>query len=134
MSEPKTKPTNQNPTDFLNTIEPEEKRRDCLTLLEIFQHITGEKPVMYGPSIVGFGTYRSNTGIWPLIAFSPRKQSLTLYIMEGNKDNQPLLDTLGKHKVSGICLHINRLSDIDQRVLANLIESSFRYNKNTLNE
>ncbi len=134
MAEPKTKVSNKNPKDFLNTIQPEQKRLDSLKLLEIFEKVTGEKGVMWGGSIVGFGKYHykseksSQKGDWMLVGFSPRKQNISLYIMHGNTDN-PLLEKLGKHKTSGGsiggCLYINKLSDVDQHVLMTLIENSF---------
>ena len=135
MSELKTKPTSRSVTEFMNTIEPEEKRGDGFALFEMFQKITGEKAVMWGSSIVGFGMYHYKSerskqeGDWPLVGFSPRKQNLTLYIMAGNKDNQELLEKLGKHKTSGGCLYIKRLSDVDQTVLTTLIEKSFHFMK-----
>ena len=139
MAEPKTKATNQNPTDFLNKVEPEQKRLDSFTLLELFQKITHEKPVMWGPSIVGFGKYHyksersAQEGDWFLVGFSPRKQNLTLYIMHGNDKNQELLAKLGKHKTSsgaiGGCLYISKLSDVDLKVLVTLIETSFQFMK-----
>lgn len=140
MAELKTKVTNQNPKDFLNTIEPEEKRKDSLVLLELFQKVTGEKAVMWGSAIVGFGKYHyksersSQEGDWMLVGFSPRKQNLTLYVMHGNNDSTALLETLGKHKTSGGmggCLYINKLSDVDQAVLEKLIKKSFDYMKKT---
>src|SRR2546423_11456731 len=105
MAEPKTKVTIQDPKDFLHTIEPEEKRTDSFTLLEMFEKVTGEKAVMWGTSIIGFGKYHYKSerskqeGDWFQVGFSPRKQNLTLYIMHGNKDN-PALEKLGKHKTS----------------------------------
>lgn len=137
MSDLKTKPTDQNVKEFLNTVEPEEKRRDSLVLLELFQKVTGEKAVMWGTAIVGFGKYHyksvrsTQEGDWLLTGFSPRKQNLTLYIMAGNKDNQELLEKLGKYKASGGCLYIKRLSDVDQTALTILIEKSFQYMKKT---
>src|SRR5262245_31745998 len=131
MAEPKTKATNQNPKDFLNKVEPEQKRLDSFALLELFQKVTGEKAVMWGESIVGFGMYHyksersAQEGDWFLVGFSPRKQNLTLYIMHGNDKNQELLAKLGKHKEGGGCLYINKLSDVDQKVLETLIENSF---------
>lgn len=136
MAELKTKATDQNPLDFLKTIEPEQKRADSLTLLKLFTQITGEKPVMWGSSIVGFGKYHyksersSQEGDWPLVGFSPRKQNLTLYIMHGNTDSTDLLAKLGKHKQSVGCLYINKLADIDQKPLAELIKKSFKFMKN----
>jgi len=139
MAEPKTKITSQNPKDFLNSIEPEHKRRDGLALLKIFEKVTGEQPVLWGTSIVGFGKYHykseksAQEGNWFLVGFSPRKQNLTLYIMHGNDNSQELLAKLGKYKTSagamGGCLYINKLSDVDQTVLVNLIETSFQYMK-----
>ena len=137
MSELKTKPTSQDPREFLNAVEPPEKRRDSLALLEAMESITGEQPVMWGPSIVGFGSYHYKSersrqeGDWPLVAFSPRKQNLTLYIMAGNQENHDLLARLGKHTSSVGCLYIKRLADVDQAVLAALIEASFSHMKRT---
>jgi hypothetical protein len=104
----------------------------------MFQKATGEKPVMWGSSIVGFGLYHyksersTQEGDWPLVGFSPRKQNLTLYVMGDNKDKTELLEKLGKHKKSVGCLYINKLSDIDQKVLAMLVKKQFQYNKKML--
>jgi hypothetical protein len=135
MAELKTKLTNQDPKDFLNTVEPEQKRKDSFVLLELFEKVTGEKPVMWGSSIIGFGKYHYKSekskqeGDWMLVGFTPRKQNLTLYILHGNDTNPELLAKLGKHKTSGGgmggCLYINKLEDIDQKVLAELIKTSF---------
>lgn len=136
MAELKTKATTQSAKAFLETIEPEEKRADSLALLELFQKITGEKPVMWGTSIVGFGKYHyksersTQEGDWPLVGFSPRKQNLTLYIMHGNTDN-PDLTKLGKHTTSVGCLYIKRLSDVDEKVLSRLIKKCFDFMKQT---
>lgn len=138
MAEPKTKVTNQNPKDFLNSIEPEQKKLDSFALLKMFEKVTGEKAVMWGTSIVGFGKYHykseksAQEGDWMLVGFSPRKQNLTLYIMHGNNDSSALFEKLGKHTRSGGiggCLYINKLSDVDQTVLAKLIETSFLFMK-----
>jgi Domain of unknown function (DU1801) len=141
MSEPKTKPTSQSVKDFLNKVEPEQKRLDSFALLKMFEKVTREKAVMWGTSIVGFGKYHyksersTQEGDWMLVGFSPRKQNLTLYIMHGNDKNQELLAKLGKHKTSGGsmggCLYINKLSDVDQTILSKLIENSFRHMKET---
>lgn len=136
MAELKTKATNQDPKDFLKTIEPEQKRADAFVLLEMFHKATGEKAVMWGTSIVGFGKYHyksersTQEGDWPLVGFSPRKQNLSLYIMHGNNDSTALLNKLGKYKTSGGmggCLYINKLSDVDHAVLEKLIGTSFLY-------
>ncbi len=134
MAELKTLPTQQSATSFLDTIEPESKRKDGYVLLDLFKKVTGEEPVMWGESIVGFGKYHYKSersrqeGDWPLVAYSPRKQNLSLYIMAGNKDN-PLLKKLGKHKASVGCLYLNSLADVDVDVLSELIKESFRYTK-----
>jgi hypothetical protein len=131
VSELKTKVTVQDPKDFLNSIEPQQKKQDSFVLLEMFEKVTGEKAVMWGSSIVGFGKYHYKSekskqeGDWMLVGFSPRKANLTLYIMHGNEKNKDLLTKLGKHKEGGGCLYINKLSDVDQKILATLIDNSF---------
>lgn len=131
MAEPKTKPTNEDPRDFLKTIEPEQKRIDSLKLLETFEKITGEKPKMWGSAIIGFGMYHyksersSQEGDWPLTGFSPRKANLTLYLMGKFTEEKELLQKLGKHKTSVGCLYINKLSDVDMKVLGELIKKSY---------
>lgn len=135
MAELKTKATTQDPKDFLKTIKPEPKKADGFALLKMFQQVTGEKAVMWGTSIVGFGMYHyksersAQEGDWPLVGFSPRKQNLTLYIMHGNTDSTALLQKLGKHKKGGGCLYINKLSDVDQTILPKLIEKSLLFMK-----
>lgn len=133
MAEPKTKATSASVKEFLEGVEPAEKRQDGLALLEIFSKVTGEKAVMWGDSIVGFGAFHYKSerskqeGDWFLVGFSPRKQNLTLYIMIGNQGN-PLLEKLGKHKASaGVCLYINKLTDIDQKILADLIKTAYTH-------
>lgn len=134
MAELKTKRTTQDPREFLKTIEPEQKQKDSFALLEMFQRVTGEKPVMWGESIVGFGQYHyesqrsSQKGDWPLVGFSPRKANLTLYIRHGNADN-PKLKKLGKFKEGGGCLYIKTLADVDLEILESLIKTSLQYMK-----
>jgi hypothetical protein len=135
MSNIKTRVNDASVTDFINNIDNEAKRKDGFTLLEIFKSITGEVPKMWGASIIGFGQYHyksersSQEGDWLLTGFSPRKQNLTLYIMHGNEDSQDLLKELGKHKTGMGCLYINKLSDIDQKVLEKLIKTSYDFMK-----
>jgi hypothetical protein len=135
VSELKTKPTDQNVLEFLHQIQDERKRDDSLKILAMMEKITSETPRMWGKSIVGFGMYHYKSekskqeGDWPLIAFSPRKQNHTLYVMTGFKDNQDLLSKLGKHKISVGCLYINHLSDVDNEVLADIIRRSFHHMK-----
>ncbi|MEO7924783.1 MAG: DUF1801 domain-containing protein [Chitinophagaceae bacterium] len=130
--------TKQNTGDvdaFLLSVEDETKRNDGMTLLKIFKQVTKEKPMMWGTSIVGFGkyTYKSPTtsrsGEWYITGFSPRKQNLTIYIMPGFKLYADLLKKLGKHKTGGGCLYINKLSDVDEKILKELLTISFKQMK-----
>jgi hypothetical protein len=131
MSSPKTLPNDASVTEFIDNTTEGSKRQDCLDLLGIYTEITGFKPQMWGTSIIGFGSYHyksersSQEGDWPLTGFSPRKQNLTLYFMDGFDAHTELLKKLGKHKTSKSCLYINKLSDIDLLVLRQLIAASF---------
>ena len=117
--------------EFIDKVEDEAKRRDSLALLKLFSKVTGEKPKMWGSSIIGFGSYHYKSeksrqeGDWMLTGFSPRKQNLTLYVMPGFGEYQDLLSELGKHKTSVGCLYINKLADVDLVVLEKLIKESF---------
>lgn len=128
----KTLANDANVEDFINTVSDEVKKHDSLTLLEMFTRITGQKAKMWGSSMIGFGQYHyksgrsSQEGDWPLTAFSPRKQNLTLYIMRGFDDYQGLLKDLGKHKTSVGCLYINKLANVDLAVLEKLINDSYQ--------
>lgn len=132
MAEPKTRPTDASVSAFLDAIADEQRRRDCYTVLEIMQQVTGNKPVMWGDSIVGFGTYlqKYSNGKeldWPLVGFSPRKQNLTIYIMSGFDNYDALLQKLGKHTTGKACLYVKRLSDVDLDVLRELVVQSVEY-------
>ena len=131
MAELKTQATTNSVEAFLNTVEPEEKRKDSFTLLKLMEQATGEKPVMWGAAIVGFGKYHYKSersrqeGDWMLVGFSPRKANLTLYILTGLTDPDAELQGLGKYKAGGGCLYIKRLADVDQKMLAKLIKTSY---------
>lgn len=135
MAELKTLPTTQSAEDFLQTIEPEQKRQEGFELLRMYEEITGEKAVMWGTSIVGFGKYHYKSersrqeGDWPLVGFSPRRQNLTLYVLSDGV--KPLLLKLGKHKTSVACLYITKLSDVDRDVLKEVIRVGFDDAKRT---
>lgn len=136
MAELKTKENDQSVDAFLGAVEDSRKREDCRALVEILQEATGEGPRMWGDNIVGFGRYRYNyasgrTGEWPLVAFSPRKQNLTLYIMAGFDDYADLLGKLGKHTIGKACLYIKRLSDLDLAVLKRLVQASVEHMRAT---
>lgn len=132
MYELKTKINDGNVLEFLNNVENKRRKEDSLTLLDIMSEITKEEPKMWGDSIIGFGTYPYSNksgfeGEWMKIGFSPRKQSLTLYIMNGYVHYDDLLGRLGKHRIGKSCLYINKLADINVDVLKELIEHSFSY-------
>ena len=129
MNESKTRPTDVKAEDFLEAVEHPTRKRDGFELLRIMKEVTKKKPVMWGPSIVGFGSYHykyesGREGDMPLTGFSPRKQSLTVYIMPGFDEYEDLLSRLGKHKVGKSCLYINKLADVDISVLKELIAKS----------
>jgi hypothetical protein len=128
MAEPKTRPTGASVPAFLARISPPERRADCKAVGRLMHEVAGAPAKMWGTAIVGFGSYvlRYADGReldWPLLAYSPRKQSLTLYL-SGLRTQGALLKKLGKHKVSGGCLHLQSLADVDTAVLATLIERS----------
>jgi len=134
MTETKTKPTNESVNDFLNKISDEERRADCFQVAKIMEEVTGEKPTMWGPSIVGFGSYHykydsGREGDWLMTGFSPRKKDLTLYIMMGFEKHRDLMEKLGKHSHAKSCLYIKRLSDIHVPTLKKLIKASLKDHK-----
>lgn len=129
MSDLKTQPTDASVADFLAAVEPAGRRADSQTLATLLSEVTGEAPVMWGTSIVGFGryTYVNTTkkpADWPIIGFSPRKANLTVYIMPGFEGYEDLLARLGKHRTSVSCLYLNRLSDVDLDVLREMATRS----------
>ena len=130
MAEMKTKVNEASVEEFLNTVKDEQKRKDSFELVKIMKRVTKEEPKMWGPAIIGFGSYHykyqsGREGDMPQIAFSPRKQNLTLYIGVGNDSDNPLLKKLGKYTTGKVCLYIKKLADVDQKVLHELIADSF---------
>lgn len=128
-TELKTKETKANAEDFLNNIENENIRNDCKKIAEMMEKATGAKPKMWGKDIVGFGErvlkYESGRELdWLEIAVAPRKDKVTLYILDETDAQKELLAKLGKHKNGKSCLHIKRLSDVDEKVLEEMIEKS----------
>jgi hypothetical protein len=129
MAELKTKVNDQSVTAFLDTVEDEKKRQDCLTLLEMMKDVTGAEPKMWGDSIVGFGTYHykgksGREGEWFPVGFSPRKQNLTLYLHGGFDHSEAQLDKLGKFKTGKGCLYVNKLADVDLGILRDMVKDS----------
>ena len=131
MAELKTQKNDASVLDFINSVEDETKKQDCLRLLEIFKECTGEQPAMWGSSIIGFGQYHyksersTQEGDWPLTGFSPRKANLTIYIMPGFDKYQDELAKLGKHKTSVSCLYIKKLADVKEALLKQIIISAY---------
>lgn len=131
MAELKTKRSEASVDAFLKGVADETRRRDCETLLGLMKKVTRAEPKMWGPSIVGFGSYRykyktGREGDWFLAGFSPRSQDLTLYVMAGNDRFPELLAKLGKHKTGKSCLYVKRLADVDLAVLEKLLVASVR--------
>ena len=136
MADLKTKPNEADVTAFLNSVTDEKKRQDCFTILEMMKQVTGEEPIMWGPTIVGFGTYHykyatGREGDWFLVGFSPRKQNLTLYVMAGFDQYDALMSRLGKYKTGKSCLYIKRLTDVDETTLRELVKQSVAHMKKT---
>lgn len=134
--EPKTRPTDVDPVDFLNEIQDEEKRHDSLEVLEMMRSVCKMEPQMWGTAIIGFGSkpikYANGSELdWPMIAFSPRKANLTLYITYDFPKSQTLLEQLGPHVTSKGCLYIKRLRDIDRKILKQFFAQSFKATRNS---
>ena len=128
MAELKTRQTKRSVAAFIKSVDAK-RRDDCLIVLELMKQITGEEAIMWGPSIVGFGSvhlkYASGRELdWFLTGFSPRKQSLTLYIMSGFDKYEGLLKKLGKYKTAVSCLYVNKLSDVHMPTLKKLVAQS----------
>jgi hypothetical protein len=133
-AEVKTKVNDASVTDFLNAVTDEQKRKDSFAILKLMEKVSKEKGKMWGPSIVGFGSYHykgasGREGDWMLIGFSPRKQNITLYIMPGFERYPALMSKLGKHSTGKSCLYIKRLSDVDVDVLKELMVESLKVMK-----
>ncbi|GAN00560.1 hypothetical protein U91I_04226 [alpha proteobacterium U9-1i] len=120
MAEAKTQKTKASVSQFLAAVDDETRRKDAKAVDKLMRDVSGEKPALWGPTIVGYGEYDGPTGKWPRIGFSPRKANLVLYIMDGY-ENEPLMKKLGKHKTGRSCLYINKLADIDESVLRKIV-------------
>jgi hypothetical protein len=133
MVENKTKATQSSVMDFINALADPAKRADAKALVKLMQSAAGEKPKMWGPSIIGFGSYHytydsGREGDMPRIAFSPRKAATVLYNLTGFSDSEALLAKLGKHSTGKGCLYIKKLADVDQQVLKTMIRKSLATN------
>lgn len=122
-SEPKTRPSDASVDDFISAVENPTRRADAEVVRAMMDEITGETAVMWGPSIVGYGSYKGPTGDWPITGFSPRKTQMVLYVM-GSADLDEKMGRLGKHTTGASCLYIKKLADVDQAVLREIVEAS----------
>lgn len=130
MSKNKTLPTDVNAHDFLKTIAHKTRQADSFALLDIYEHITGEPPVMWGESIIGFGKYHykydsGREGDSLKAGFSPRKTNIAIYLMRGVRKHQTLLRELGPYKHGVSCLYITQLAKINFDILKNIIKNDF---------
>ena len=132
MAEAKTKPTKQSVEKFIKSIPDTQVREDCAVISKLMSEATGEKPKMWGSSIVGFGNrrYKGASGRevdWPIVGFSPRKQNITLYLMVYGLDpHDELFKKLGKHSLGKGCLYLKRLSDVDLATLKKVIKTAVK--------
>jgi hypothetical protein len=134
MAEAKTKATKESVDDFIKKVEGEQTREDCRELVRIMKKVTGYPATMWGPGIIGFGTYHykydsGHEGDACLAGFAPRKGKISLYVMAGANNHTDLLGKLGKHKAAKGCIYIKKLEDIDTAVLEKLVKNSVDYLK-----
>ncbi|QTD42597.1 DUF1801 domain-containing protein [Sporosarcina sp. Te-1] len=132
MYEQKTKETDQSVIEFIEQVESPKKRADAYRLLDLFRDTTGYEAKMWGPSIIGFGKYHylyasGHEGDAPLVGFSPRKAKISLYFATGDPDREDLLQHFGKHTTGKACVYINKLEDVDEAILQQLIIQSVRF-------
>ena len=130
----KTKQNDADVYEFIHSFaNTEQKKKDSFELLTLMRDVTGYEPKMWGPSIIGFGSYHYQSlrsrqeGDWPLVGFSPRKAAISLYVFSGGSGQEALLQDLGKFKMGKSCIYIKKLSDIDLRILKNLIKSTMEF-------
>jgi hypothetical protein len=137
MAELKTKQHDGDVFEFIDTFaNSEQKKADSIELVNIMQRLTGYEPKMWGASMIGFGSYHYKSerskqeGDWPLVAFSPRKAAISLYVFTGNPEHEYLLKDLGEYKIGKACIYIKRLSDISLEALERLILATIAFLKN----
>lgn len=129
MAELKTTQNDADVSEFINSFaDNEQKRKDSFELIKLMRDLTGFEPKMWGPSIIGFGSYHYKSersrqeGDWPLVGFSPRKAAISLYVYTGAKEHEYLLDDLGKYKIGKACIYIKKLSDVNLEALRKLMK------------
>ncbi|KXH83763.1 DUF1801 domain-containing protein [Sporosarcina sp. HYO08] len=134
MYEQKTKETDQNVIEFIESVDSPKKREDAFKLLDIFTEVSGYEAKMWGPSIIGFGSYHymyktGHEGDAPYVGFSPRKAKISLYFAPGDLEREELLENFGKHTTGKACVYINKVADINVDVLRKLIKQSIAFLK-----
>lgn len=134
MAKTKTTYTGASVIDFVEQIANEQQRNDSYALIELMQHITGQEPKMWGPTIIGFGNYHykytsGHEGDAPILGFSPRKAAISLYVFTGLDEHKLLLEGLGKYKIGKACIYIKKLSDIDTKQMTKLAKASIQFLK-----
>ncbi|WP_127583457.1 DUF1801 domain-containing protein [Paenibacillus koleovorans] len=139
MYEQKTKQTDSSVLEFIEGVDHPKRREDAYKLLDLFEEMSGYEAKMWGPSIIGYGSYHykyasGHEGDAPLAAFSPRKDKITLYLAPGNEAREKLLQSFGKHTSSKGCIYIKKIDDIDVDVLKALIRQSIEYVRDTYPE
>ncbi len=127
MAEPKTRPTDVPVADFIAAVDNPRRRADAEVMQALLSKMTGVAPVMWGPSIIGYDSYKGPTGDWPRIGFSARKAQLVLYLMGDFDAREALIARLGKVSTKGGCLYINRLDAVDEGVLRELVAASLTH-------
>lgn len=132
MAKNKTMPTDVDVNEYIAAVENQQQREDSEYLVRLLQEITGERPYMWGPSIIGFGSYHykyasGHEGDAPLLGFSPRKNATSLYIYSETEENKKLLSSLGKYKMGKVCIYVKKLSDVDENVMRKIAENSIHY-------
>ena len=135
----KTQKNKASVKEFLDKVPDERRKKDARAVSALMEEVTGEKPAMWGASLVGFGSYHykyasGQEGDWPLVGFAPRKDNLTLYIMPGFKEYSGLLEKLGKHKTGRSCLYIKSLDDVHVPTLKTLVRQSVKHMKQVVKE
>jgi hypothetical protein len=136
MYELKTKVTDNSVIEFIEAVDHPKKKEDAYQLLDIFSETTGFEAKMWGPSIIGFGSYHykyasGHEGDAPLVGFSPRKAKISLYFAPGETKREELLERFGKHTTGKACVYINKIVDIDDEVLKQLIQESVKFLQET---
>ncbi|WP_223556870.1 MULTISPECIES: DUF1801 domain-containing protein [Lysinibacillus] len=136
MYELKTKETDDSVIEFIENVDHPKKREDAYRLVDIFTEVTGHEAKMWGPSIIGFGSYHykyesGHEGDAPLVGFSPRKAKISLYFAPGDNERDQLLQEFGKHTTGKACVYINKLADVDEEVLKSLIKQSVSFLQKT---